>query len=142
LKIQLNALTLEAVSKDTEGAVERSAQVRLRGALACSSCQRQHSAEDSAARLKGLLDLLKILTKDLRGKLIRLHVRQNLLHQRQNGSERVIDIVRHTTNKIRSRVFLLGFQHFCFECHGSLIIVDRHCSQRHEALKRISLVGC
>ena len=61
LNVQLNTLSFQAVSEDRERAVQRAAHVRLNVALDSHSRQSQHSAEDSAAGLYRLLNLLEIL---------------------------------------------------------------------------------
>src|SRR6516164_993373 len=51
LNVHLNTLSLQAISKDCERAVQGTAHIGLEVALAGISRQSQHSAEDSAAGL-------------------------------------------------------------------------------------------
>src|SRR5262249_8402920 len=66
LNVQTNALALQAVLENTERCIESPAHIRLSDTLGRPTRQCQHSAKDSAAGLKRLLDLLEIVTKHIR----------------------------------------------------------------------------
>jgi hypothetical protein len=93
LNVQPDTLSCKAVSKNGERSVQGAAHIALNVDLAGISRQSQHSAEDSAAGLYGLLDLLNIVRQGIPLQSVRSDVLQNLLHQRQDASESVIHIV-------------------------------------------------
>jgi hypothetical protein len=93
LNVQPDTLSFKAISEDRERAVQGATYIALNVGLAGISRQSQHSAEDSAAGLYGLLDLLNIVGEGIPVQPVRLDVRQDLLHQRQDASESVIHIV-------------------------------------------------
>ena len=83
---------------------------------------------------------MEILGEHVRDDRAALHVGLDLLHERNDFSERIVDVVRDATGQVRERVLPLDLQHAGLEILEGLRPLERNGRERREALDDGELV--
>ena len=102
--------------------------------------KRQHPAENPAAHLERLLDVLEVLRKHRRCEHAAAEIGLHLLDQRQHRPERVVHVVRHAARQIGHRVLPLGGQHAGAKRLGAMQVLNGDRGLRSEVLDQLRVV--
>ena len=101
--------------------------------------KRQHPAENPAADLERLLDVLEVLREHRRGEHAAAKIRLHLLDQRQHRPERVVHVMRHAARQIGHRVLPLGGHDAGAERLGAMQVLDGDRGLRSKVLDQLGV---